>query len=254
VSFQYKILNLILFSVVLFAAFMNYETWSHLRDPGKGAPQIPQARLENSSKEAAGSVKETPEPLHSYRVVWERNIFSPKREEFLLVAPIPSGQEKPAGRPPVILHGVVVGDNYQSASVSSPGRSLRKGERETMILKIGDSIGGYRLAKVMEDRITVEAAGDSFEVLLYDPKKPKVRVEVKTAEVKSPEENRTQHPPATLPAVDTAKAESVEKPAEPSPEMAIAAASPSLGRTPLGYSRESRSKRYAEMYRHPGNQ
>ncbi len=70
----------------------------------------------------------------------------------------------------MILYGVVVGDDYQSASVSSPGRSLRKGERETMILKMGDRIGGYKLAKIAADRITMEAAGDSFEVLLYDRK------------------------------------------------------------------------------------
>ncbi len=75
----------------------------------------------------------------------------------------------------MFLSGVVISDDYQAASVSSPGRVLRKGERETMTLKLGDKIGEYKLAKIGNDRITMETAGDSFEVLLHDPKKTKAK-------------------------------------------------------------------------------
>jgi hypothetical protein len=126
----------------------------------------------------------------------------------------------------VILSGVVISDNYQSASVSSHGRALKKGEREIMTLKLGGKIGEYRLAKIADDRITLEAAGDSFEVLLYDRKKPKTRVEAKTGIQPAPEAKTAQLTPAVPPKVDPAKAESMEKPVEPAKERVITHASP----------------------------
>jgi hypothetical protein len=49
-----------------------------------------------------------------------------------------------------------------------------------MTLKIGDKVGEYTLAKILSDRISLEAPGDTFEVLLYDARMPKKRMEVKT--------------------------------------------------------------------------
>jgi type II secretory pathway component PulC len=74
---------------------------------------------------------------------------------------------------------VTIFGDYQSASVVNPGRPLRKGERETLTVKVGERIGGYKLAKIMPDRIAMESSGDTFEVLLYDSKKPKKRMEAR---------------------------------------------------------------------------
>ncbi len=116
-------------------------------------------------------------PNSTYPFISEKNIFSPERKEF----PVPAVQKSnPSTRPQVVLYGITIAGEYQAASITSPGRPLRKGERETITLKIGEKIGGYRLAKVSPDRIMLEHNGDSFEVLLYDPKAPKKRTEVKT--------------------------------------------------------------------------
>ncbi len=96
-----------------------------------------------------------------------------------------------------------------------------------MTLKLGDKIGEYKLAKIADDRITLEGGGDSFQVLLYDGKKPKTRVEVKKA-IQPINEARTTRPaPATPPATEIAKAESMKKSAEPAQEKAIASSPPS---------------------------
>lgn len=224
--FKYKVLNFILFAVVLSTAFMNYETWSHSNGSAKGVAQKPKGRLENQNKTAVLAVKEEPKSVQPFRIIAEKNIFNPERKEFTPSGLLSTEQPKPVVRPQVILSGVVISDNYQAASVSSPGRPLRKGEREAMTLKLGSKIGEYKLAKIAEDRITMEAGGDSFEVLLYDPKKPKARIEVKTAEVKAPELKSAQPAPAALPAVETAKAESLKKPVEPAKEGVITHASP----------------------------
>jgi hypothetical protein len=75
---------------------------------------------------------------------------------------------------------VTIAGDYQGASIVNPGRPVRKGERETLTIKLGGKIGEYKLAKVLSDRITLEAEEDTFEVLLYDPKMPKKRVDIKT--------------------------------------------------------------------------
>ena len=223
--FKYRVLNFILLAVVLSTAFMNYETWSHSNGSGKDLAQRPDVKLENKDKTEALAVKEKPESLQSFRMIAEKNIFNPERKEFPPPALLSAEQPKPVVRPQVILSGVIISENYQAASVSSPGRPLRKGEREAMTLKVGDRIGEYKLAKIADDRITMEAAGDSFEVLLYDSKKPKTRVEVK--------------------AVDIVKAEVMGKPVESAQGRAMAHASPFADKDAL----ISRSRRSEAIHR-----
>ncbi len=114
----------------------------------------------------------------SHLIIPGKNIFSPERTDF----PVQSGPEgkKPLVRPQIILYGVTMAGDYQSASISNPGRPLKKGEREAITLKIGDKVGEYKLAKILSDRVALEAVEDTFEVLLYDPAKPKQRLYAKT--------------------------------------------------------------------------
>ena len=101
--------------------------------------------------------------------------FNPERRDF----PVQAGL-KPVARPRIILYGVTIAGDYQTASIVNPGRPLHKGERETITLRMGEQIAGYKLAKVLPDRVTLEAEGDSFEVLLYDAREAKKRTEAKT--------------------------------------------------------------------------
>ena len=114
-------------------------------------------------------------PVGSNIFIAEKNIFNPERKDF----PVQAGA-KPVARPQIILYGVTIAGGYQAASIVNPGRSLHKGERETITLRAGEQIGGYKLAQVSPDRILLEGAGDSFEVLLYDSTKMKKRVDAKT--------------------------------------------------------------------------
>jgi hypothetical protein len=79
-------------------------------------------------------------------------------------------------------------------------------------------MGGYKLAKIMPDRITMEAPGDSFDVLLYDPKAPKKRVETRIAEAK------TVQPSPAGPVGEAEKSVAqltVDKTTEPVPEQLV---------------------------------
>jgi hypothetical protein len=230
---------------------MNYETWSRSSISAEAVAQ-PAAGPANPTKAAwtaAGEEVRSVQPAEAYGIIAEKNIFNPERKDFPSPGLPLAEQPKPIVRPQVVLSGVVISDDYQAASVSSPGPGT---------LKLGDKIGEYKLARIAADRITMEAVADSFEVLLYDRKKLRPRVEVKTGIQLGTELKTAQPAPAAPPAVETAKAASNEKPAEPSQgmaqRMAIAAAPPSLARTPFDYSREGRSKRYGEIHRGPANQ
>jgi hypothetical protein len=179
-SSRYSIFCIILSFIVLILGVENYEIWS----PSAGTvikrevPKKPEAKAETIPGPSAS--KELPPPREAYKMISEKNIFNPERKEFP-VAAADDISKKSNVRPQVTLYGVVVGGEFQSATIVNPGRPLQKGEREARTVKIGDRIGDYRVEKILGDRIVMENAGDSFEVLLYDPSAPKRRMEVKPA-------------------------------------------------------------------------
>ena len=174
---RYGILSILLFFIVLILAYENYamrsSSWSITprKESGKKGEVKPE------SLPPAATPRETV-PREAFNVVAEKNVFNPERKEFSSAAA--AAMAKPVARPQITLYGVVIAENYQIASVINPGRPLYKGEREMRSLKVGDMVGEYKLSKIMPDRIVMEAGEDSFEVLLYDPRTPKKRVEVKT--------------------------------------------------------------------------
>ena len=175
-SFKYLGLNALLCFVILLIAIKNYETWNHsteLLPDTEIAPKKSETKNENPPMMA--STKE-PISIQSSNLISEKNIFSPERKDFPTT---PLEKSKPILRPQVILYGVAIATDYQSATVVNPGRPLRKEERETLTIKIGERIGGYKLAKILPDRIAMESNGDTFEVLLYDSKKPKKQMEAR---------------------------------------------------------------------------
>ena len=229
-SLKYIILNLLLMFVVLMVALENYDTWT---EPIELLPEYQETVKKSPPKAenppAVGTNKDLTS-LRSFIVISEKNIFSPERKDFPMLTVEKSNS---VTRPRVILYGVTIAGDFQAASLANPGRPLKKGERETITVKIGEKIGEYKLAKIQPDRITMESNGDSFEVLLYDSRNPKKRTEVKT-EAK-PATASTQPapapptppaatpapqatPPATAPAPPPA---SIEKPKEPPQQQVV---------------------------------
>jgi hypothetical protein len=173
---RYAIFCLILFFAVLGLGFKNYEIWSQPAGAviKREVPRKPETRTENL---AAVAVPAEATPRDAYKVIAEKNLFHPERQEFPVTG---TDQSRPSARPQIALYGVILGGDYQSATIVNPGKPLMKGEREAKTVKVGDRVGDYRVAKIQEDRIVMDSDGDSFEVLLYDPSAPKKRIEVKT--------------------------------------------------------------------------
>jgi hypothetical protein len=202
-SLKYGALSLIAFGIVLLLVFKNYEIWTQ---PLELFPKTQKEEIRPVGKKAESLPATLPAKdtlsIQSYISIAEKNIFNPERKDF----PVLGKGSKPLLRPQVILYGVTILGDYQAASIANPGRPLQKGERETFPIKVGEKVGEYKVAKISSDRITLEAEGDSFEVLLYDPKIPKKRTDIKT-DVK----------PATVTSTQPAPAGSIPKTTIPAP-------------------------------------
>lgn len=179
-SSKYGFLSFLVLGLILVLIFKNYEVWTRPvalvseKDVRKKSQTGSQSKAEIPS---AAGVQKDPASLKSYISIAAKNIFSPERKDF----PIPVGDgRKELVRPQIILYGVTISGDYRAASISNPGRPLQKGEREIFTVRAGERIGDYKLAKILSDRITLEAQGDSFEVPLYGGKLPKRRTDVKT--------------------------------------------------------------------------
>ncbi len=229
-TFRYSILCFLALLVIGLLSFKNYETWTaplkfvvDKAGTKKTGPKPEASQPSGEQKDASNTSS-----IASYIFIAEKNPFHPDRKEFPIVSvtdPSKAGAEvkKPIVRPNVTLYGVTIVDNYQSASVSYPGRALQKGERETITVKVGDRIGEFKLTKILPDRIALEAPEDSFEVLLYDATTPKKRVYAKT-------ENKPAAVVSTVPGAPGAAPEAV-KPA-PQPVAAQVAEAPKAGPAP----------------------
>jgi len=176
VSLRYGILNLLVFVVIILLASRTYKAWT---DPIEVTPQREAVRktLEKTKSPPIAEDKKESSNLTPHMIISEKNIFSPDRRDF----PIQTKPEvkKPVVRPQISLYGVTLADDYQSACIGNSGSPAKKGERETTTVKLGDRIGEYKLAKILPDRIALEAMEDTFEVFLYDPAKPKKRIYAK---------------------------------------------------------------------------
>jgi len=173
-SLRYGVLCFFLFFIAALLAYKNYEIWSYptATAPRKEAAKKPEIKTEPLSARAKESSTRA-----NFLSIAENNIFHPERKEFPITA---IAQPQPNVRPQITLYGVAITGDYQSASIAQTGKPVPKGGRETTTIKIGDRIGDYKLTKIMPDRIQLANGEDSFEVLLFDPKTPKKRMDVKT--------------------------------------------------------------------------
>lgn len=224
-NMRYGILSILLFFIVLILGYQNYQIWSYPsasifpKETGKKG----EGRIETAPGTATH--KETV-PHEAFNVIAEKNVFHPDRKDFSPAGASIGALGKPTGRPQVTLYGVVITGDHQKASIINPGRLLHKGERETKTIKIGDMVGEYKLTKVMPDRIVLEAGEDSFEVLLYDPRAPKKRIEAKAVAQPATVTSATSTGPPIGPPVTAAPAV-VPRPTTPTSPPAARTTAPS---------------------------
>ena len=199
-------INFLLILIVIYLSIKNYEEWTNPKPRGKETADAKQKAPASPSSTPVARKREMPPPAH-YKGISEKNLFSIERKEFPppLPPPDPATKEKPTpppkppARPNLTLYGVaIVGEDLRTALVNNPTRRPDKGERETMTVRVGDKVGEYSVSKILEDRITVETTGDSFDVLLFDPGRQRKRVTPPGTATPTPADKPGQ-PPRVVP-------------------------------------------------------
>ena len=227
-SSKYGFLCFLALALVLLLLVKNYEIWTQPVEwiSEEDSARKPQAKPGDRSEGLSTfGPQKNPTSMKSYASIAEKNIFSPDRKDF--PTPMAAGGRQLV-RPQIVLYGVTIIGNYKAASLASPGRPLQKGERETFTVKVGERVGEYKLSKITSDRVTLEAEGDTFEVLLYDQSKSKRRSDI-----------RTESKPAAI--TSTQPAPSSPVPGSPSPAPTLPTSPtivpgpiPSAGTGPVG--------------------
>jgi len=228
-SRRFWLINLLLMFILVLLSVKVYEVWTRPNTRGL-EPVASKTKPATSSPFVSVGGKKDTAPAKGYPSISEKNLFSPERKEFPILSS-PDGR-KGSGQPTVVLYGVTLGEDYQAALITNPGRRPERGERETMSVKVGDKVGEYQVAKISADRITLENEVDSFDVLLYDPSQPKKRPAPST-----PPPPTTARPTPT-PRTPTPSPGTPPRPVTPSPgasqpSLPPPPASPGMSQSPL---------------------
>jgi hypothetical protein len=191
------LVNLIL---ALFAAFFGLKAYGILSEGHKTGVETRavEGHREKVRKGTAKGLMRRPFPPESaYAMVVSKNLFSPERsvsepgqgkqdeKDSLRVGQLKNALKR------ITLYGVVITDDYRAALVTStrkktrPGRrrltQQKAGEKQTKWVRKGDTLSDFEVAEIMEDRILLKAGSKSYDLLLYDKDRPKIRVAAKGA-------------------------------------------------------------------------
>lgn len=169
----------LLLIATIFLGVRLYETWS--AQPASAPPETAPAA---TSDAPPSSQAIPPRPaLTAYAAVAERNLFSATRTETAPEPPRPTGSAGATAAPPAPrprLHGVIL-------LPEGRGRAYLEDvqRRRVFAYSVGDLVGDARLEQIKTDRVVLRRGAETFEILLYDPTKP--RQSAAPSGVQSPE-------------------------------------------------------------------
>lgn len=109
-------------------------------------------------------------PASAFMVVAERNLFNSNRTETPPEPPKAAAKAAPATPPPPKprLYGIVVMPDGQARAYLEDVQ-----RRKVFAYSVGDSIAESRVETIAADRVVLRRGGETYEVLLRDPAKPK---------------------------------------------------------------------------------
>jgi type II secretion system (T2SS) protein C len=186
------LLDGLLLVVAAYFGLRLYEAWSTYA-PAAATEPVPATTKEAPPPRPDATAAP---PLTAYAIVAERNLFSPTRSEAPPEPPRPApgsvAAAPPAPKPK--LYGVVLLPEGRGRAYLEDAQ-----RRRVFAYSVGDLVGDARLEQIKTDRVVLRRGSESFEVLLYDPTKP--RQAAPPAGVQSPEAGGAGRPAVARPPV-----------------------------------------------------
>ena len=163
------LINISLAVFVVFLGVMSFNVWS------KGDETIQETQTGKSSANplpVKGIIERTMPPETTYGIVADKNLFSSNRLES-----IPEKQKTgplKISEKMIFVYGVVVTDDRKQALISNPETEPQAGKKpaKDKWVKVGDTIGNFRVADIRKDRIILAEGASTHEILLFDKNKP----------------------------------------------------------------------------------
>lgn len=192
------LINGILVLLIGFLGLKAYGVWSQ-ENKGFETPKMVQKPVQRVTKPLGSLQERKISPESEYNALMALNLFSPERTEIISDETIPDEKAKKISAveqkkmqlnlKKLTLYGLVITDNSAEALVSQPSttpifnqrtKSIRKNAtlskkrtalKQTKWVKVGDSLGEFKVVTIAPDRILLEGGGQSYELLLYDKNK-----------------------------------------------------------------------------------
>lgn len=104
----------------------------------------------------------------TFNVISEKDLFRPSRASS---ASESNGGGRTTPKDPPKLFGTIILDNNKTAILEDPAT------KSTKTYRVNDSVGGYVISNILEDKVVLLMGGEKFEVKLREDKgvKPKAR-------------------------------------------------------------------------------
>ena len=156
-------------AAVVFMAVMTYDIWTQKDET------IPETQTTQKTV-AAQPVKKIDEgimpPESGYGIVVEKNLFSANRAEVL---PERSKSDSlKISEKKIYLYGTVIMGENKQALITNPesGSDAAKKQSKDKWIKIGDTVGNFKVSDIAKDKIVLADGAVKHEILLYDQNKP----------------------------------------------------------------------------------
>lgn len=188
------IINISLLVLVIFFGIKTFGVWF-----GEEKNPLETATVKKrKSSPGKRIVKKRKPPESAYRDVVAKDLFSEDREEYIPEEPESDAKAEQLKIPgkKIILYGIVLIDDYQSALISNPVK--KSGEPKDRWVKIGDTVGDLKVADIQKESITLAQGDDTYNVLLYDKDNPKKRTFVKKSPKRAISRKRPPRPKKTV--------------------------------------------------------
>ncbi len=137
------------------------------------AYSLPPAKPSATGKtETVPPTQQTLNPME-YTQIADQNLFHPER-----IIPPEKKAEAPLPKPEFVLYGTMItsdlGIAYLEDKKSTPVTTPGRGKRQTA-LKKGESLSGFILKELFNDRVVMNRGEETMTVYLNDPQAPKAR-------------------------------------------------------------------------------
>jgi hypothetical protein len=189
------LINILLAVCVSFFGIKAYGVWSGEKKPVLEMQHAETRKAQPKRKSKKRISKKMAPPESAYDVVVGKNLFSPERTEAKPEEAKKSPKAKPkdskrdkllmAALKKIVLYGVVIADDYKAALVTDvktkkvPAKRRlprqKRAKKELIWVKVGDALGDFKVADIMEDRVLLKNGSKSYDVLLYDKNKSRSR-------------------------------------------------------------------------------